>query len=109
MASLVQYGPQVHAKTALAYLPVARAASLVASLTGVQVSAGKLAHVHVACTEFLTAMHTGGRSANDIDAGAVLPGYRGTIVRDGTAARSPALHRRPLATRRHQSRLNSYK
>jgi Transposase IS66 family len=41
--------------------------------------------VHVACTEFLTAMHTGGRSANDIDAGAVLPGYHGTIVRDGYA------------------------
>ena len=39
----------------------------------------------VACTEFLTAMHTGGRSAADIDAGHVLPGYTGTIVRDGYA------------------------
>ena len=39
-----QYGPLVHAKTALAvcanYLPVARAARLVAALTGVNVSAG---------------------------------------------------------------------
>jgi transposase len=35
--------------------------------------------------EFLTAMHTGGRSADDIDAGGILPGYAGTIVRDGYA------------------------
>jgi transposase len=30
-------------------------------------------------------MHTGGRSTADIDAGEVLPGYTGTIVRDGYA------------------------
>ena len=46
---------------------------------------GSLAYVHVAATEFLTAMHTGRRSAGDIDAGGVLPGYSGTIVRDGYA------------------------
>jgi transposase len=46
---------------------------------------GDLSYVHVACTEFLTVMHTGGRSAADIDAGGVLPGYTGTIVRDGYA------------------------
>jgi len=124
----VQYGPGVHAKAALAvcahYLPVARAAKLVAALTGVNVSAGfvagirgkaarllspfmdrvrellpaagvlyadetparaagKLHYVHVACTEFLTAMHTGDRTKEAIDAGGVLPGYAGTIVRDG--------------------------
>ena len=123
----VQYGPGVHAKAALAtcahYLPVARAARLVAALTGVNVSAGfvagvrgkaarlgpfmdrvrellaavpvlyadetparaagKLHYVHVACTEFLTAMHTGDRTKEAIDAGGVLPGYAGTIVRDG--------------------------
>jgi len=124
----VQYGPGVHAKAALAtcahYLPVARAASLVARLTGVNVSAGfvagvrgkaaarlgpfmgrvrellatvavlyadetparaagKLHYVHVACTGFLTAMHTGDRTKQAIDAGGVLPGYAGTIVRDG--------------------------
>jgi transposase len=123
-----QYGPLVHAKAALAtcahYLPVARAASLVARLTGVNVSAGfvagvrgraaarlgpfmdrarellstvtvlyadetparaagKLHYVHVACTEFLTAMHTGDRTKEAIDAGGILPGYTGTIVRDG--------------------------
>ena len=124
----VQYGPGVHAKAALAvcahYLPVARAARLVAALTGVNVSAGfvagirgkaarllapfmdrvrellhaapvlyadetparaagKLRYVHVACTEFLTAMHTGDRTSEAIDAGGILPGYAGTIVRDG--------------------------
>jgi transposase len=126
----VQYGPLVHAQAALAvcahYLPVARAARLLATLTGIRVSvgfvagvraraagrldpfmnrvrvllreagvlyadetparaAGHLHYVHVACTEFLTAMHTGGRSAADIDAGGVLPDYAGTIVRDGYA------------------------
>ena len=30
-------------------------------------------------------MHTGGRAAEDIDAGGILPGYAGTIVRDGYA------------------------
>jgi transposase len=48
-------------------------------------AAGKLHYVHIACTEFLTALHTGGRSADDIDAGQILPGYTGTIVRDGYA------------------------
>jgi transposase len=48
-------------------------------------AAGGLRYVHVACTEYLTCMHTGGRSAADIDAGSVLPGYAGTIVRDGYA------------------------
>ena len=114
----VQYGPRVHASTALAvcanYLPVARAAKLVAALTGVSVSAGftagirgkaaaglgpfmdrvrvllhaagvlyadetparaagHLHYVHVACTEFLTAMHTGDRTKEAIDAAASCP------------------------------------
>ena len=46
-------------------------------------AAGKLHYVHVACTEFLTAMHTGDRTKQAIDAGDILPGYTGTIVRDG--------------------------
>ena len=124
----VQYGPLVHAAAALAvcanYLPVARAAKLVAALTGVSISAGfaagvrgkaaarlgpfmdrvrdllrsaavlyadetpartagKLHYVHVACTEFLTAMHTGDRTKEAIDAGGILPDFTGTIVRDG--------------------------
>ena len=46
---------------------------------------GGLEYVHAASTEFLTAMHTGGRTTDDIDAGKILPGYTGTIVRDGYA------------------------
>jgi transposase len=34
-----------------------------------------LAYVHVACTEYLTLMHVGGRSSDDIDAGGVLPEF----------------------------------
>jgi transposase len=48
-------------------------------------AAGELAYVHVAATQFLTHLHTGGRSATDIDAGGVLPGYSGTVMRDGYA------------------------
>ena len=46
-------------------------------------AAGKLHYVHVACTEFLTAMHTGDRTKEAIYACGILPGYTGTIVRDG--------------------------
>jgi transposase len=46
-------------------------------------TAGGLRYVHLACTAYLTLMHTGDRSADAIDAGGVLPGYTGIIVRDG--------------------------
>jgi transposase len=46
-------------------------------------TAGGLAYVHVACTRYLTLLHVGDRSAEAIDAGGVLPGYDGIIVRDG--------------------------
>ena len=46
-------------------------------------AAGGMAYVHLACTAYLTHMHTGDRSAPAIDAGGVLPGYTGVIVRDG--------------------------
>ena len=126
-----QYGPRVLAATAeltcAHYLPVGRAAALLATLAGIQVSVGfvagvrgrtarlleqaflprvrellgrvgvlhvdetparadkHLGYVHVAATEWLTAMHTGGRSKTDIDNGGILPGHTGTIVRDGYA------------------------
>lgn len=48
--------------------------------------AGGFKYVHVACTSELTLFHVGGRSAADIDAGGVLPGFTGTLVRDGYAA-----------------------
>lgn len=48
-------------------------------------AAGKTAYVHVACTDHLTVMHTGNRSAAAIDAGGVLPelGAGQVLVRDG--------------------------
>ena len=48
-------------------------------------AAGGARYVHVACTTYLTHMHTGGRSAEAINAGQILPGYSGVIVRDGYA------------------------
>jgi transposase len=41
--------------------------------------------VHVACTEYLTLMHGGDRSAATIDAGGVLAEFTGALVRDGYA------------------------
>src|ERR1019366_8479968 len=46
-------------------------------------AAGGTRHVHLACTRYLTHLHTGDRSADAIDAGGGLPGYAGVIVRDG--------------------------
>jgi transposase len=58
-------------------------------------AAGGTRYVHLACTRYLTCLHTGDRSADAIDAGQVLPGYQGIIVRDGYAGYShltSALH-----------------
>jgi transposase len=57
-------------------------------------AAGALSYVHVACTEYLTLLHVGGRSAADIDAGGVLPDFTGVLVRDGYAGyhHLPAVH-----------------
>ena len=46
-------------------------------------AAGGMRYVHLACTAYLTLMHTGDRSADAIDAGGVLPGYTGSL--SGTA------------------------
>jgi len=47
---------------------------------------GGLAYVHVACTRYLTLLHAHQRrTVEAIDAGGVLPGYAGVIVRDGYA------------------------
>jgi transposase len=48
-------------------------------------AAGALSYVHVACTEYLTLMHVGGRTRDDIDAGGVLSEFTGVLVRDGYA------------------------
>ena len=131
VAARAQYGPRTLATaaelTCAHYLPVGRAAALLATLAGISVSVGFVAsvrgraarllehsflprvrqllgqvevlhadetparadggleYVRVAATEWLTAMHTGGRSKTDIDAGGVLPGFTGTVMRDGYA------------------------
>lgn len=46
---------------------------------------GGLTYLHVACNESYTAMHTGGRTKADIDAGGVLVDFAGVLVRDGYA------------------------
>ena len=46
-------------------------------------AAGGMRYVHLACTKWLTHMHTGDRSADAVDDGGVLPGYQGILVRDG--------------------------
>jgi transposase len=53
-----------------------------------------LRYVHVACTEYLTLMHVGGRSSDDIDAGGVLAKFTGVLMRDGYAGYThlPAVH-----------------
>jgi transposase len=66
-----------HMKTLLAGAPVLHADETTGR------AAGALSYVHVACTEYLTLMHVGGRSAADIDAGGVLPAFSGVLVRDG--------------------------
>jgi hypothetical protein len=40
-------------------------------------AAGELAYVHVSRTEYLTLMHVGERTSEDIDAGGVLPEFTG--------------------------------
>jgi transposase len=40
-------------------------------------------YVHVACTQTLTLLHAGRRTKDDIDAGGVLAGFTGVLVRDG--------------------------
>jgi transposase len=66
-----------HVRNLLASAPV-----LHADETGGR-AAGSLSYVHVACTEYLTLMHVGGRTRDDIDAGGVLPEFTGVLVRDG--------------------------
>jgi transposase len=67
----------VHLQALLATAPVLHADETTGR------AAGGLSYVHVACTEYLTLMHVGGRTKGDIDAGGVLPAFSGVLVRDG--------------------------
>jgi transposase len=68
-----------HMRTLLASAPVLHADETPGR------TAGSPAYVHVACTEYLTLMHVGDRSADTIDAGGVLGEFTGVLVRDGYA------------------------
>jgi transposase len=70
---------RVHVQALLATAPVLHADETTGR------AAGTLSYVHVACTEYLTLMHMGGRGRDDIDAGGVLPVFTGVLVRDGYA------------------------
>jgi transposase len=81
-AALIRDGGFLEAVTAL----LASAPVVHADETFARAAAGT-AFVHVACTEHLTLMHTGDRSAATIDAGGVLTelGAAQVLVRDGYA------------------------
>jgi transposase len=66
-----------HVRALIAAAPVAHADETTAR------AAGQLRYLHVACTEHLTAMHVGDRSADTIDAGGIWPAFTGVLVRDG--------------------------
>jgi len=87
-ASLVEARFLPHMRSLLATAPVLHADETTGR------AAGALAYVHVACTEYLTLMHVGGRSSDDIDAGGVLPEFTGVLMRDGYYgyAHLPATH-----------------
>jgi transposase len=46
---------------------------------------GAVRYLHVACTEYLTAMHVGKRTMEAIDEGGIWPAFDGVLVRDGYA------------------------
>jgi transposase len=64
-------------RSLIASAPVAHADETVARADGA------LRYLHIACTQFLTVMHTGDRSGDAIDAGRVWPAFTGVLVRDG--------------------------
>ena len=77
------YGPETCAQAANLtcghYIPVHRATQLLCQLAGIRVSTGWMAGVRGRAARLVD------RSAEAIDAGQVLPGYCGVIVRDGYA------------------------
>jgi transposase len=66
-----------HVRTLIAAAAVAHADETTARADG------RLRYLHVACTDYLTVMHVGDRSAETIDGGGVWPSFTGVLVRDG--------------------------
>lgn len=81
-ANLIEEGFLPHVRALLIGAPVAHADE-----TFVRADA-KLRYLHIACTDYLTVMHVGDRSAATIDAGGIWPQFTGVLVRDGYAGYS---------------------
>jgi transposase len=76
-ARLLEQGFLPRVKELIAAAPVAHADETTAR------AEGKSVYLHVACTEYLTAMHTGDRTKETVDAGGIWPAFDGVLVRDG--------------------------
>lgn len=76
-AQLLEQGFLPRVRELIAAAPVAHADETIAR------AAGKNMSLHEACTEYLTAMHTGDRTMEAIDAGGIWPAFDGILVRDG--------------------------
>ena len=66
-----------HVRRLIAAAPVAHADETTARADGAP------RYVHVACTDYLTVLHTGDRTAAAIDEGGVWPAFTGVLMRDG--------------------------
>lgn len=76
-ARQLQVGFLPRVRELIASAPVAHADETIARAAGANV------YLHVACTEYLTAMHVGDRTSETIDAGGIWPAFDGILVRDG--------------------------
>jgi len=68
---------------------------------------GSLHYIHVAATDYLTAMHTGDRTAAAIDAGGVWPRFTGVLIRDGYNGYPPDTGAARLVRRAHPADLRA--
>jgi transposase len=78
-ARLLEAGFLPRVRELIAAAPVAHADETCAR------AEGALRYLHVACTEYLTAMHVGKRTMEAIDEGGIWPAFDGVLVRDGYA------------------------
>jgi transposase len=78
-ARLLEVGFLPRVRELIAAAPVAHADETCAR------AGGALRYLHVACTEYLTAMHVGKRTREAIDEGGIWPAFDGVLVRDGYA------------------------
>ncbi len=69
------------------FLPVVRALIASAPVAHADETCARadkaLRYLHIACTDYLTVIHSGDRTAETIDAGGVWPAFTGVLMRDG--------------------------